>query len=168
MQGMRLPGGMRLPTGGGGGGAAPQGIPGLGQLQSFTGIVNVFNQFFHSINWLFRNLRLLQNNIVNSVAIQLMIVAALLLYCVYLLYPCCILHDRFGTDESVDRTLRDAGPIVLVCAIIGGFYYMRVRSDRTEQTEQHGRPNDAAADLDDERDDGPGARPQPARPREMI
>jgi hypothetical protein len=79
---------------------------------------------------IFRNLAWLQKNIVDSPALRLAAVGVFAVYCVYLLHPCCWLHERFGVDEKVDHLARDAAPLLLVAAVIAFFYYLRVTSDR--------------------------------------
>jgi hypothetical protein len=109
-----------LPSGGG---------AGMQNLQKFTAELMVFNRFFMSINRMFRNLKWLQSNVVESPLFLLAAVATFCAYCVYLLHPCCWLHDRFGTDSKYDQLARDAGPLVLVMSVIAFFYYKRLISD---------------------------------------
>jgi len=113
-----------MPSGGG---------AGMTGLLRFTGELMVFNRFFVSINMLFRNLKWLQGNIVDSPLFRLAAVALFAAYCVYLLHPCCWLHDRFGTDPKYDQLFRDAGPIVLVMTIVAFFYYQRLLIIREDE-----------------------------------
>lgn len=127
----------------------PRGGParGMQQLQAFTAEINVFNRFFEAINRLFRNLHWLQINIVDSPLFRLAAVAIFCAYCVYLLHPCCWLHELFGLNPRIDQLARDAGPLVLVLAVIGFFYGQRLASDADRPDEQDENGTHAVAGV---------------------
>ncbi|KAG8463026.1 hypothetical protein KFE25_001799 [Diacronema lutheri] len=137
-----------------------QAAAGMQQLQRLTVQLNVFNNFFRAVNRLFLNLAMLQRNIVDSPLVRLLVVAAVAAYCVFLLHPCCWLHERFGVDQKVDQLARDAGPIVLVVSVVAFFYYERLTSNASRSSREEG----AGAGEEERRDGRRQSKPRVQQP----
>jgi hypothetical protein len=90
-------------------------------IQGITSAINTFVRFFESINYLFCQIRWLEQNISNSRGGLLLVVGAIVAVCLYIYY--------FGGDKdqasAVTAFIVDVGPVLIVVGIIGYLLYRR-------------------------------------------
>ena len=113
----------------------------MNTLNQLSGNINVFVNFFNSINRLFCQIRWLDRNLRNSSGPLLAVVGAIVLIC-YVVYASPEGGDMYG----IPKLLVDHGPLVIVCVVIGVLLARRYREggspDSNLNSVMFGNPSD--------------------------
>jgi hypothetical protein len=91
----------------------------MNALQQLSGNMNVFVNFFNSINRIFCQIRWLDRNLRNSSGPLLLIVGGIVFIC-YLVYA-----SPEGGSDGIQKMLVDQGPLVVVCGVVLVLFYRR-------------------------------------------